>query len=119
MKAANVKTALVLAVALIAAGCGQPLPVDKTDYVGLWASQTPDMTLQIFQEGRVEYLRKEGNTRSSIKAPIQGFFGNDFEVGLGFIKTRFVVSVPPHQEDGVWKMTVDGVVLTRAGDRTT
>ena len=115
----NLGLAAVLAAALIAAGCGQPVPADKAAYVGRWQSQEPQMILVILQEGRVEYERKEGNSSTSIRAPIQGYFGDDFEVGLGFMNTRFVVSVPPHQEGGVWKMTVDGVVLTRAGDRTT
>ena len=108
-----------LAAALLAAACGQPVPADKAAYVGRWVSEAPPMTLLILQEGRVEYERKEGSSSTSIQAPIQGFLGNDFEVGLGFMNTRFVVSEPPHQEDGVWKMTVDGVVLTRAGDRLT
>ena len=28
-------------------------------------------------------------------------------------KTEFVVAAPPHEEAGVWKMTVDGVDLIR------
>jgi hypothetical protein len=27
--------------------------------------------------------------------------------------TKFDVSVPPHEEDGEWRMTVDGVQLQR------
>ena len=29
------------------------------------------------------------------------------------MKTRFVVQQPPHEEAGVWTMTVDGVRVTR------
>lgn len=29
------------------------------------------------------------------------------------MKTTFVVSTPPHQINGKWKMTVDGAVLTK------
>ena len=115
----NFRLGAVLAAALVAVGCGQPVPADKAAYVGRWVSETPEMSLLILQEGRVEYLRKEGSSSTSISAPIQGYFGNDFDVGLGFMNTRFVVSEPPHQVEGVWKMTVDGVVLTRAGDKTT
>jgi hypothetical protein len=32
------------------------------------------------------------------------------------MSTEFVVSAPPHEDAGVWKMTVDGVELTRVSD---
>jgi hypothetical protein len=47
------------------------------------------------------------------KGPLNGFEGNNVVVGIGPISTTFMVSVPPHQEGGDWKMTVDGVELTR------
>ena len=34
-------------------------------------------------------------------------------VGVGFIKTTFVVNARPHERDGRWHMVVDGVDLTR------
>ena len=104
-----------LALALVLGACGQPVPADKADYVGRWQSADPHMTLLILQDGRVEYLRKEGSKSTSIKAPLQGFFGNDFEVGVGPMKTRFTVSAPPHADGAGWKMTVDGVELTKVG----
>lgn len=93
------------------AACGQPVPSDKAEYVGEWRADT--MFLKVTQDGRVAYRRIEGNSRTSVDAPLQGFEGNDFKAGLGPISTTFKVSNPPHRDGAVWKMTVDGIELTR------
>jgi hypothetical protein len=97
---------------LLVFGCANPVPPEKAAYVGEWRSR--DMYLQITPGGRVEYRRRNpgGGTRS-IEAPIQRFVGDDFEVGLGPLSTRFVVSVPPRRDADGWRMVVDGVELTR------
>lgn len=102
-----------LGLALLAlAACGKPVPQDKQAYVGTWSSE--QMLLQISQEGRVVYKRKVGDNGSkSMDAPIKDYKGNDIVAGVGPLETTFVVSVPPHQDAGAWKMTVDGVELTR------
>jgi hypothetical protein len=69
--------------------------------------------LFISKEGNVSYRRKDGNASKSIDAPLQEFQGDNFVVGLGLMSTTFVVSAPPHQDGETWKMTVDGVELTR------
>ncbi|WP_460535683.1 hypothetical protein [Chitinimonas naiadis] len=71
------------------------------------------MTLLISKGGDVAYRRVTGNVNTMINAPLQQFQGNNFVVGVGPMVTTFVVSAPPHNEAGVWKMTVDGVELTR------
>jgi hypothetical protein len=96
---------------LILFACGKPVPPEKSSYVGDW--QSPNMSLKITQDGNVVYHRVRGNATTSIDAPIKDFIGNDFEVGISSITTTFVVSSLPHQEDGVWKMTVDGVTLSK------
>jgi hypothetical protein len=96
---------------LILVACAQPVPPEKAAYVGFWKNRT--MSLLITQDGSVVYKRIKGGVTTSINAPLQNFHGNDFDVGLGSMKTTFVVSVPPHQVKGKWKMTVDGVVLTK------
>lgn len=99
-------------VVLILAACGKPVPQEKLAYVGTWQSE--EMLLQISQEGRVAYKRKVGeNGSKSIDAPIKDYKGDNLVVGLGPMETTFVVSVPPHQDGDAWKMTVDGVELTR------
>lgn len=71
------------------------------------------MELLISQDGNVAYRRVEGGRTTTINAPLQEFDGNNFKVGVGPMSTTFVVSVPPHQVGQDWKMTVDGVELTR------
>jgi len=73
------------------------------------------MTLLISKDGSVAYRRVVGNVHTTINAPLQEFQGNNFVVGVGPLVTTFEVSAPPHADAdaGVWKMTVDGVELTR------
>jgi hypothetical protein len=106
------RIAVSAALSFVLAGCGKPVPQDKSAYVGEW--QGPGMTLMLTQDGSVAYERKKGGTNTSIDAPLKGFNGNNFEVGIGPMSTIFVVATPPHQVEGKWKMTVDGVELTRA-----
>jgi len=106
--------ALLASVALLAA-CEQPLPAERLAYTGEWKSLTGDesMSLVIYAGGRVVYERKTGNRSTRIDAPLKEFKGDSFLVGVGFMNTEFVVTKPPHEEGGLWKMTVDGVELTR------
>ena len=90
---------------------GKPLPLDKADYVGEWRS--PAMELVITRDSNVHYKRRRNGSETSVNGPLQKFKGDDFSVGFLFISTTFVVSKPPHQEGDKWKMTVDGVELTR------
>ncbi|MGO4221075.1 hypothetical protein AB4Y64_04370 [Lysobacter sp. TAF61] len=101
----------VVALALLLTACAKPVPPAKADYVGEWRSQT--MALLITQDGSVVYKRLEAGVSKSVEGPLQGFDGDDFSVGLGPIKTTFVVSRPPYQAQGEWKMVVDDVELTR------
>ncbi len=105
---------MVLAASLaFLAGCGEPLPKDKAAYAGEWRAS--DMRLLITPDGRCEYERRSGSGTRSISAPIRGFEGDNFVVGVGMVSTTFVVSSPPRMVEGKWKMTVDGVELTRMG----
>ena len=93
-------------------GCAQPVPPEKSAYVGEWKEQT--MYLRIDQDGMVQYERKNGNQTTKINAPIKKFEGNNFEVGIGPASTKFIVSNPPYQDGTAWKMVVDGIELTRS-----
>ena len=105
---------LVLAAGLLssAAAWADPVPLDKMDYVGNW--QGKDMQLSLTKEGKVEYKRGRPNDQVDLSIDLKGFKGNNFEAGVAFVRTTFVVSKPPHREGGKWKMTVDGVELTRS-----
>ncbi len=103
--------AALLLFALCLAGCSQPIPPERMDYVGEW--RAADMTLVINPDGSVHYRRKSGSTTTEINAPLKAFKGDDFIVGVAVFTTTFTVSTPPHAAGGVWKMVVDGVELTR------
>jgi hypothetical protein len=103
-------------------GCGHPLPADRAAYVGEWHGA--GMTLEIDQGGQVYYQRVGHGSSRSIDLPLVRFEGADFVVGIGPFTTTFVVSNPPHESNGEWRMTVDGVELVRqrgtgSTDRTT
>ncbi len=100
--------------ALLLAGCGKPLPADRVQYVGEW--QGPEMYLLITREGTVKYKRGQSATTASFSVPLKTFHGDSFEVGVGPMTTVFNVSQPPQEVFGKWKMTVDGVELTRTDD---
>jgi hypothetical protein len=96
---------------LLAACTGVPLPADKRDYAGTWKSES--VTLSIGEDGSVAYARREGSSRTTLNAPIQRFENEDFVVGILSFTATFDVTAPPHEVDGAWVMTVDGVELTR------
>jgi hypothetical protein len=107
------KIASVIALTLLCLlGCGEPVPAEKSAYVGEWQDKT--MYLLITQEGSVRYKRVKGNHTTSVEGPLKRFDGDSFEVGIGPMTTRFAVAKPPHQDGKNWKMVVDGVELTRS-----
>jgi hypothetical protein len=109
-----VRTLAVLALTCLLAACAQPVSPEKAAYAGEWKAK--DMYLLITAEGNVTYRRQKGAASTSIDAPLQGFDGDDFRVGVGLLRTTFVVSRPPYRHGGQWKMVVDGVELTRSAD---
>jgi hypothetical protein len=102
----------VVSAALLLAACANPVPPEKSAYVGQW--NAPGMSLLITQDGSVDYKRVKGGVNTSITAPLKKFEGDNFIVGVGLWTTTFVVSKPPSEAAGRWKMTVDGVELIRA-----
>ena len=102
---------LWLALALLAAACSEPVPQARAAYVGTWRAD--NMLLDIRADGHIHYEKRGEHGKTTVDAPIQRFEGDNFVVGLGPFNTTFVVSKPPHVDDGKWKMTVDGVDLVR------
>lgn len=99
--------------AVLVCGCGQPVPEEKSSYVGEWQERKQTMYLLITQDGSIRYKRLKGGASTSIEAPLKSFEGDDFHVGVGPFTTRFVVSTPPYQDKDGWRMVVDGVELER------
>jgi hypothetical protein len=100
-----------IVLALLVAACSEPVPQAKASYVGQWRAES--MLLDIRGDGRVHYERRGERGKTTVDAPIQRFEGDNFVVGMGPFSTTFVVSKPPHADGATWKMTVDGVELTR------
>ncbi len=71
------------------------------------------MYLLITMDGSVAYRRLQGGMKKSIDGPLKDFEGDNFVVGIGPVSTTFVVSAAPHLDGGAWRMTVDGIELTR------
>lgn len=88
-----------------------PVPPAKARYVGEWLGEK--MRLTIRQDGKIEYKRDRPGKNLSLSVDLQGFDGDNFDVGTSLIRSTFVVSKPPHRDGGKWKMTVDGVELTK------
>lgn len=101
----------LLASVLLLSSCAKPVPPEKASYVGEW--EHPTMYLLLTQDGSVRYKRLQGGANTSIVGPLKGFQGDNFEVGIGPISTIFVVTAPPHEDKGQWRMVVDGVELVR------
>lgn len=110
MRTSNFLLSAVLALGLL--GCGNAIPKEKAAYVGHW--QGKGLDLDIAATGKVVYKREPSDSKNPTEADLKGFTGNNMEIGSGPITTTFVVSLPPHQVDGAWKMTVDGIELTKA-----
>lgn len=107
----SIVTALLVAT-LVA--CAKPLPDDRKDYAGDWRGS--GVSLLITPDGHVVYHRRDGGSTVSIDAPLKAFDGDDFEVGIGPLVTRFDVGRPPREVDGEWTMEVDGRLLRREDD---
>lgn len=105
------RSAWVLLWLLALAACAQPVPVDKRDYIGHW--QGEGVLLVIRADGHADYARVRDSRRTSIEGPAHSFTTKGFKIGIGPLSVSFRVQSPPKEVDGTWRMTVDGVVLTR------
>lgn len=102
--------ALVLLLGLLAA-CAEPVPPAFADYVGHWRGD--GMRLVIRADGHADYDRVQAQRRVSIEGNVHGFDDGGFRIGVGPLSADFEVQRAPHLENGRWRMTVDGVELTR------
>jgi len=101
----------MLTVIYVFSACSKPVPLEKINYVGEWRSK--EMYLLILDDGSVKYKKLNRGGSTEITGPIKEFQGDNFVVGFAFITTTFEVSKPPHQQNGVWYMAVDGVELRK------
>jgi len=105
------RAAVLAACLLPLAAFADPVPADRQAYVGDW--QGKDMRIQMAKDGKIKYKRDRPGKKLDLSLELQGFDGDNFDVGFALVRSTFVVSKPPHREGDKWKMTVDGVELTR------
>lgn len=110
MAAAPARGWLLLACLWLAA-CAKPVPADYSHYVGHWRGD--GILLVIRADGHADYERVTDNSRVSIEGSCHSFSERGFKIGLGLLSADFEVSRPPQRVEGRWRMTVDGVELTR------
>ncbi|MBW8310507.1 MAG: hypothetical protein K0M64_00610 [Rhizobium sp.] len=108
---ASPRPALLALAFLLLAACTQPLPAAYADYAGHWRGE--GVLLVIAPNGHADYERVREGMRTSIEGPVHGFSASGFRIGLGPLSANFEVQVPPHLAGGRWRMTVDGIELTR------
>ena len=106
----RLKIIAIMAIILLSA-CGKPVSNEKSDYVGEW--QSKEMYLLILQDGTVSYKRLRNAGTTSVNGPLKEFVGNNLVVGFWFVTTTFEVSEIPTKINNKWKMTVDGIQLTK------
>lgn len=114
LRATRLSVVLLAAVLLVSACEGQPLPPDKAEFAGHWRGGGIDLVIE--PQGYVRYEKAEGKGKVQVSGPLQGWQGDDFVVGVMVVKTKFEVDQPPHEVDGVWVMTLDGVELARIAE---
>jgi len=102
---------LLLVACLWLVACAKPVPVDYANYVGHWRGE--GTLLVIRADGHADYERVTDTGRVSIEGSSHSFTERGFKIGLGLLSADFEVSRPPQRIDGRWRMTVDGVELTR------
>ena len=96
---------------VILSGCGEPLSEDKLDYAGLWRGGNE--LIEINNDGSVSYAKVRLDNTETIEGPIKEFTDEGFIVGYLFLTTKFKVDKPPYQENGKWKMVLNGVEMTK------
>ncbi len=106
------RSVFVMVLGALLLSCADPtaVPPDKLEYVGLWVAS--DRYISIFSNGRLEYKEKlsfgmHNRTESNFL-----FDGNTIQSDM-FVS--FVVEQPPKNENGKWKMQMDGVLYERIG----
>lgn len=111
MTTAALPRAFLLLACFWLAACAKPVPVDYADYVGHWRGE--GTLLVIRADGHADFERVTGKSRVSIEGSCHSFTQDGFKIGIGLLSASFEVSEPPRLLDGRWRMTVDGVELTR------
>lgn len=109
MKAA--KEEVEAAAAVARAEANKASPEYRRLFHGVWKG--PGMELTITGKGQVRYKRNTGKGTRSFSGMLMEFRKDRFKAGVLGLGTTFKIDRPPHKEGETWKMTIDGVELTR------
>ncbi|WP_343597441.1 hypothetical protein [Acinetobacter sp.] len=108
---------------LIACTQTNPLLTEKADMVGYW--ENPQHKLIILKDGQLKYIETEhqevktaslaeqSNYQSEIEAPITQLDNQHIQVGTGDFATSFKINKLPYQEQGKWKMIINGQIYIK------
>ena len=88
-----------------------PVPPDKQAYVGEWTGN--GVELSIGADGSVSYKQQAGSFSKSLSGKLIEFVGPSLRVDALIIKGTVTVDEPPHEDRGVWVMTVGGAKVLR------
>jgi hypothetical protein len=83
-----------------------PIPEDKRALVGDWEGHGINLT--ITEGGQITFKKQSGSFSKSISGFFTGFEGNDLKVNAFITTLTIHIQEPPHQDRGVWVMTVEG-----------
>lgn len=86
---------------------GIPIPEDKQDFIGTWKDD--EVHLTISPTGQLEYK----DPKLSLDAPIKEFTDEHIIAGVWFLEKTFRIDNAPYQKNGVWKMKINGIELTK------
>ncbi|RYZ05466.1 MAG: sel1 repeat family protein [Myxococcales bacterium] len=95
----------------LAGACSHPVPASGEQFVGLWTAA--DRYLAISADGRLEYQRKSGGNTVELGGVIRSIDSEEIRTGIWPISSTFKVDRAPHLDGDQWKMTIDGVELSR------
>jgi hypothetical protein len=86
-------------------------PVDKAAYLGTWAGDGVELTFG--DDGIVSYKKSKGVASKSVTGRFDSFDGPNIKVNVLITTMTLDVQEPPHQEGGVWVMTIEGSRVTK------
>ncbi len=81
------------------------------DLAGHWAGGGIDLVIE--PGGGAVYKKERGGSKTTLTGKLGKVTDTSFDITVIAISTTFKLDKRPHQEGGVWKMTVDGTELTK------
>jgi len=96
---------------LLVACSADPIPEDKSDYVGVW--QGGNIFLEIKADGNGSYAKIQQDASETVDAPIRQLGDGKIVLKYFLFSKTLELTRAPYQEDGKWKMIIDGVTLEK------